>query len=83
MCSFALPRSEKKSVDKRSVDSRGRSRKDAIKGLKIHVQVHNLSANEVSIEELLSWVRSARVFKKKAGKNKSQDIRNIINQKVN
>ena len=35
------------------------------------------------MEELVSWVKSARVFKKRAGKNKSQDIRKIINATVN
>ena len=57
--------------------------KDAIKGLNRHVQVHKLSVNEVSIEELLSWVRSLRGFKKRVGKNKSQDIRNMLNATVN
>ena len=57
--------------------------KDVIKGLSRCVQIHKLKVNEVSTEELLSWVRSARVFKKRAGKNKSQDIRNMLNATVN
>ena len=59
------------------------SGKDVIKGLSRHVQIHKLKVNEVSTEDFFSWVRSARVFKKRAGKNKGQDIRNMLNATVN
>ena len=45
--------------------------KYVVKGLSRHVQIHKLKVNEVSTEELLSWVRSARVFEKRSGENKS------------
>ena len=83
MCSFTQLRSTKKGVERRSVSDHERSRKDVIKGLSRCIQIHKLKVNEVSIEELLSWVRSARVFKKIVGKNKSQDVRNTLNAKVN
>ena len=44
--------------------------KDVINGLRRHVQIHKLSVNEVSIEELLSWVRSSRVLKREQVKIK-------------
>ena len=57
--------------------------KDIIKRLSRHAQIHKLNLNEASTEELLSWVWSVRVFKKRAGKNKSQNIRNMLNVTVN
>ena len=50
--------------------------KDVIKGLSGYVQINRLNVNEASLDELLSWVRSARFFKKRAGKNKTQDVNN-------
>ena len=43
--------------------------KDVIKGLSGYVQIHRLNGNESSLDELFLWVRSARVFKKRVGKN--------------
>ena len=57
--------------------------KDTIKGLSRQVQIHKLNLNEALTEDLLSWVRSTRVFKKRAGQNKSQDIRNMFNVTLN
>ena len=57
--------------------------KDIIKRLSRYVQIHKINANEASTEELLQWTRSVRVFKKRAGKNKCQDIRNMLNVTVN
>ena len=56
---------------------------EAIEGLNRHVQIHTINLNEASVEELLSWVRSVRAFKKRACKNKCQDIRNMLNVIVN
>ena len=56
---------------------------EAIEGLKRYVQIHTINLNEASVEELLSWVRSVRAFKKRAGKTKSQDTRNMLNVIVN
>ena len=59
------------------------SSKEEIVGLRRCVEVHSLSVNEVSAEEMVSWVRSARVFKKRASKNKNQDMRNMLMARVN
>ena len=56
--------------------------KDVIKGLSGYVQIHRLNVNEASLDELFSWVRSTRVFKKRVGKNESHDIRNMLNATV-
>ena len=48
--------------------------KEVIEGLSRCVQIHNINLNEASVEELLSWIRSVRAFKKIACKNKCQDI---------
>ena len=56
---------------------------EAIEGLNRYVQLHTIKLNEASVEELLSWVRSVRAFKKRAGKTKSQDTRNMLNVIVN
>ena len=78
-----MQESAKKSIERRSGDNHVRNRKDLIKGLRRYVQIYKLSVNKVSIEELLSCVRSARVFKKRACKNKSQDIKDMLNVTVN
>ena len=52
-------------------------------GLRRHVEVHKMNVNNATIEEILSWIRSARVFKKRATKNVNQDIRNMMNARVN
>ena len=56
---------------------------EAIEGLNRYVQIHTIKLNEASVEELLSWIRSVRAFKKRACKNKCQDIRNMLNVIVN
>ena len=56
---------------------------EEIEGLSRHMQIHKINSNEASAEELLSWVRSVRVFKKRARKNEYQDIRNMMNVIVN
>ena len=37
-----------------------------------------MNVNVSSVEEMLSWVRSARVFKNRACKSKHQDTRNML-----
>ena len=60
------------------------ARKEVIKGLIKCVQILKINLNEASVEELLSWVRSVRVFfKRELCKNKFQDIRNMLNVTVN
>ena len=51
--------------------------------LKRHVEVHKMSGNEGTIEELVSWVRSVRVFNRRATKRVDQDSRNMMNAKFN
>lgn len=48
--------------------------KEEIKGLSRYVQIHKIDLNEASTEEMLSWARSVRAFKKRAYKNKCQDM---------
>ena len=57
--------------------------KEIIKGLSRCVQIHKINLNEEAVEELLSWVRNARDFNKRASKNKCQDIRNMLDITVN
>ena len=37
-----------------------------------------MNENEASEEEMLSWVRSVRIFKKRDKKRKNPDIRNVL-----
>ena len=59
--------------------------KEEIEGLRRCVQMHTFKSNVVTIEEMLSWVRSVRFFQKKVSKKKSEhvDIRNMLNRIVN
>ena len=43
--------------------------KEDIAGLRRHVEVRSLNVNGASVEEIASWVRSVRLFKKMASKN--------------
>ena len=58
-------------------------RKDKVVGLRRHVEVHKMNVNDATIEEIVSWVRSVRVFKRRATKNVNQDIRHVMNARVN
>ena len=58
------------------------ARKDEVKGLKRYVEVHRIEVNEATNDELLSWITSVRIFKKRAKKNVNQDIRNMMNMKL-
>ena len=73
------PEVQRKVLEEEVLVIKDEAEKDAIKGLSDNVQIHRLNVNEASLDELLSWVRNARVFKKRAGKNEIQDIRNMIN----
>ena len=57
------------------------ARKDEVKGLKRHVEVHRIEVNEATNDELLCWIMSVRSFKKRAKKNVHQDIRNAMNMR--
>ena len=57
--------------------------KDIVVGLRRHAEVHNMNENNGTIVEMMSWVRSARVFKRRTIKSVNQDIRNFTNARVN
>ena len=44
---------------------------------------NKINSNEASAEEILSWVRSVRVFKSRARKSECHDVRNMLNVIVN
>ena len=41
-------------------------RKEEAVGLREFSEVHSMNAHEISVEEMLLWVRSVRIFKKKS-----------------
>ena len=57
------PEVQKKVLKEEALEIIEYARKEVIKGLNRHVQIHKINLNEASIEELLSWVRSVRMFK--------------------
>ena len=57
--------------------------KGEVEGLSSHAEVCSIIAREVSEEEILSWIRSVRMFKKIASKNKNPDIRNMLMARSN
>ena len=42
-----------------------------------HVEFHEIDKDKLSAEDMLSWVKSSRSFKRSATKGKSQGIRNF------
>ena len=56
--------------------------KDEVAGLRRHTEVHKMSGNNGAIEEIVSRARSARVLKRRVTKSANQDIRNIMNARV-
>ena len=57
--------------------------KDEESGLKIHVEVHKMRENDEKFKRMASLIRSVRVFKKRVTKSVNQDIRNMMNSRVN
>ena len=57
--------------------------KDEVVGLRRHVKVYEINVNDTKIEEILLWVRSARVFKRGGKKSVNQELRNMMNARVN
>ena len=53
--------------------------KDKVVGLRMHVEVHKMNENNYTIEEMVSGVRSVRVFKRIATKSVNKEIRNMMN----
>ena len=49
-----------------------------VEGLRRHVEVHSMNENVATQEEILSWVRIVRIFKKRSKKSKNLDIRNML-----
>ena len=56
---------------------------DEVEGLRICVEVHNVNLKSASVEEMLSWARSVRIFKNRACKSEHQYMRNMLNTRVN
>ena len=54
-----------------------------VEGLRIYVEVHSVNENEASEEEMLSWVRSVKKFKKRSKKSKNLDIRKMLMARAN
>ena len=52
-------------------------------GLKIHVEFHKMNVSNATIEDMLSRVRSTRVYKRIVIKRVNQCIRNMMNARVN
>ena len=43
--------------------------KEEVEGLKRHVEVHAFNVNNASVDEMLLWVRSAKVFRSRDRKS--------------
>ena len=82
LCGLHDPDVQRKALWEEVLVIKDEAEKDVIKGLSSYVQIHRLNVSEVSWDETLLWVRSARVLKKRVGKNESQDIRNMLNATV-
>ena len=59
------------------------SNKGEVEGLRRHAEVHSVNENEASEEEMLSWVRSVKKFKKRSKKSKNLDIRKMLMARAN
>ena len=57
--------------------------KEEVSGLRRCVEVHSSSVNEASVEQMMSWVRSVGMFKKRYSKIKNQDIRKMLMAREN
>ena len=57
--------------------------KDEMAGLRKHVEVHKMNGNDGTIKEMVSWVRSVRVIKRRVTKSGNQDIRYMMSTRVN
>ena len=49
--------------------------KEDLEGLRMHVEVHIMNVNESSVNEMISWVRSVRLFNKIGNKKRNQGIK--------
>ena len=56
--------------------------KEEIEGLSRCVQIYQINSNEASAEEMLSWMRSVRVFKSKDRKSEHSERWNTLNMIV-
>ena len=57
--------------------------KNEMVGLRRCVEVHKMNEYNGTIEEMVAWVRSAIVFKRRATKRINKHIRNIMNTTFN
>ena len=56
--------------------------KDEVKGLKRYSEVNSMDLNEATNDQLVSWIKSVRIFKKRAKNNVHQDIRNMMSMRL-
>ena len=56
--------------------------KEEMERLKRYVEVYVINVNNASVDDILLWVRSARVFKSRSRKSTYQDSRNMLNTRV-
>ena len=68
MCSVAKLRSAIEYVERRVSVMMEETSEEEIEGLSRYVRFHNINSNELSAEEIFSWVQSVRFFKSKARK---------------
>ena len=77
------PEVQKKVLKEESLKIMVEACKEEVEGLRRYVAVHKINLNAASVDEILSWVRSVRVFKKRACKSEHQDIRKMLNARAN
>ena len=57
--------------------------KDEVVGLRRHAEVHKMNDNNGIISKMVSWVRSERLFERRATKSVHKDMINMTNARVN
>ena len=73
------PDAQKKELKEDALATIEEASKDQVIGVRRHVEVCNMSENNGAIEEMMSWVRSVRVFKRRVTKSVNQHTRNMMN----
>ena len=73
------PDSQKKSLKEDVLAITQCENKHKVTGLRRNFEIHKMSWNNGTVEEIVLWVRNARVFKRRATKSVNQDTRNMMN----
>ena len=77
------PDFQKKGLQENLLATIEEASEDEVAGLRRCVEAHKISGNNRTIEKMVSWVGSTRVFKRRATKSVNQDVRNMMNVRVN